>query len=113
MLDTRLYRALQLRNVALEILYSSKGRKFMDCDGIVYRVFRSGDIRIELQLPLVGTSTPFWLEIFRQNQKRLCLIWFADPRRDGNPEILRDTMDCELEDKLRKICEDTRSEADE
>jgi hypothetical protein len=102
MLDTRLYRALQLRNVALEILYSSKGHKFMDCDGIVYRVFRSGDIRIELQLPIRGSSMPFWLEVFWRNQKRLCLIWFAWPG-DGGPEILRDTMDAELESELRKI----------
>jgi hypothetical protein len=101
MLDTKLYRAFQLRDLAREIL-KANGHTIMSPDGIFYRRYVEGEIKIELQLPVAGASMPFWLDIWRGDVKVFQIIWFAW-HGVGHTEVLIDKLDGELEAALQAV----------
>jgi hypothetical protein len=94
-------RALQLRDTAKQIL-AAKGDLIMSPDGLFYRRYVDGEIKIELQLPIRGASMPFWLDIWRGDVKVFQIIWFAW-HGDGHTEVLIDKLDGELEAALQAV----------
>ena len=100
MLNSKLCRALQLRELAKNIL-ALHGRLILSAvDGCHFWTISDDEFRIELQPAIACSATPTWLDISRRGRKMFTLIWFSDPRH-GATKVLLDEADCDLETELR------------